>query len=186
MPNARGFTLLEVLIAIARFVAMSVGVAQLIAIATSATRTSREQTTTVILAAAKMDQLRALDWGFEPHAPEMARSDVTTDVSDPALGSGGRGLLPSPTGVLFRNQPPYVDYLDQSGSWVGNGAAPPRGAVFIRRWSVQPWPTDPDRMLVLHVLVTTVGLDRSRGTATWSRRTGSEALLVSVRTRKGR
>jgi prepilin-type N-terminal cleavage/methylation domain-containing protein len=185
MTNTRGFTILEVLIAIALFVAMSVGVAQLIAIATKAARTSREQTTTVILAAAKMDQLRALDWTYEPAAPEASRSDFTTDVSDPAHGDGGRGLLPSPAGVLLRNQPPYVDYLDASGSWVGNDADPPAGAVFVRRWAVQPWPTDPDRTLVLHVLVTTVGLDRSRGAEAWRSRTSSETLLVSVRTRKG-
>jgi hypothetical protein len=35
------------------------------------------------------------------------------------------------------------------------------------------------------VLVTTVSLDRSRAAGSWQRRTGGEALLVSVRTRKG-
>ena len=79
--------------------------------------------------------------------------------------------------------PPYVDYLDDAGRWVGHDADPPANAVFIRRWAVWPLPADPERTLVLQVLVTTVRDDRSRATE-WNGRTGVEALLVSVRTRK--
>ena len=80
--------------------------------------------------------------------------------------------------------PPNVDYLDDLGRWVGNGSIPPAGAVYIRRWAVRPLPADPERTLVLQVLVTTVRDDQSRA-APWSARVGMEALLVSVRTRKG-
>ena len=80
--------------------------------------------------------------------------------------------------------PRWVDYLDDSGRWVGHDSDPPADAVFIRRWSVRPLPADPERTLVLQVLVTTVRDDRSRSTP-WSTRTGVEALLVTVRTRKG-
>ena len=80
--------------------------------------------------------------------------------------------------------PPWVDYLDDAGRWVGHGSEPPRDAVFIRRWAVRPLHADPERTLVLQVLVTTVRDARSRSTP-WSRRTGVDALLVSVRTRMG-
>ncbi len=184
---ASGFTLVEVLIAIAIFIAIATGVAQLIAVATLAMRASKEQTSAVILAASKMDELRALAWTYESSLsglPAVPRSDRTTDVSHPDHGEDGAGLDASPAGTLTSNLPPWVDYLDDAGRWVGHDREPPRDAVFIRRWSVRPLPADPERTLVLQVLVTTVRDARSRSTP-WSRRTGVDALLVSVRTRMG-
>jgi hypothetical protein len=140
----------------------------------------------VILAAAKMDQLRSLAWSYEastPGGPTLLRSDLATNLSHPDHRDDGRGLAASPAGTLASNTPPYVDYLDGAGSWVGNGVQPPRDAVFIRRWAVSPLPADPERTLVLHVLVTTVRLDRLRR-GPWQSRSGTEVLLVSVRTRK--
>ena len=154
---------------------------------TSAIRAAREQTTAVVLAAAKIDQLRSLAWTYEPSAPGVAavpRSDRTTDVSHPDLSSGGAGLQASSPAALVTNTTNYVDYLDGAGRWVGHDSDPPADAVYVRRWSVRPLPDAPERTLVLQVLVTTVRDDRSRSTP-WSRRTGAEALLVSVRTRIG-
>jgi len=185
--RSSGFTLVEVLIAVAIFIAIALGVAQLIVIATRAMRAAREQTSTSILAAAKMDELRALAWTYEssmPGVPAAPQSDRMTDVSHPDHGEDGVGLEASPAGALGSNMPPWVDYLDDAGRWVGHDTDPPADAVFIRRWSVRPLPADPERTLVLQVLVTTVRDDRSRSTP-WSRRTGVESLLVSVRTRKG-
>jgi prepilin-type N-terminal cleavage/methylation domain-containing protein len=185
--RSSGFTLVEVLIAVAIFIIIAVGVAQLIAVATRAIRAAREQSSAVILAAAKMDQLRSLAWTYEPAAPgvpAVPRSDRTTDVSHPNHAPDGAGLQASPAGALGTNVPPYVDYLDDAGRFVGHDADPPANAVFVRRWAVWPLPADPERTLVLQVLVTTVRDDRSRA-AEWNGRTGVEALLVSVRTRKG-
>ena len=185
--SASGFSLVEVLIAVAIFITLSVGVAQLIAVATRAVRAARERTSAAILAGAKMEQLRSLAWTyFPPEAgePALARSDRTTDVSHPAHASNGAGLQVSPVGTLGSNTPPYVDYVDDRGRWVGNGTDPPPGAVFIRRWAVRPVATDPEQTLVLQVLVTTVRDDRSRTTA-WSGAAGVDAVLVSVLTRKG-
>jgi hypothetical protein len=140
----------------------------------------------VILAAAKMDQLRSLAWTYDRPAagvPAVPRSDRTSDLSHPSHAAVGAGLAASPPGTLGANTPPYVDYLDDAGRWVGHDAEPPATAVYIRRWAVWPLPADPERTLVLQVLVTTVRDDRSRA-AEWSGRTGVEALLVSVRTRK--
>ena len=185
--SASGFTLVEVLIALAIFITIALGVAQLIAVSTRAMRASREQTSAVILAAAKMDQLRSLAWTYESSAagaPGVPRSDRTTDVSHPDHADDGAGLESSPAGVLGSSMPPWVDYLDGAGRWVGHGTNPPSDAVFIRRWAVRPLPADPERTLVLQVLVTTVRDDRARATE-WSARAGTDALLVSVRTRKG-
>jgi Tfp pilus assembly protein PilV len=187
--GAMGFALVEALIALAIFVAIATGVAQLIAVSTRAVRASREQTTAVVLAAAKIDQLRSLAWTYEASAPGVAavpRSDRTTDVSHPGLTAGGAGLqasAPAPA-ALVTNTTNYVDYLDGAGRWVGHDSDPPGDAVYVRRWSVRPLPDAPDRTLVLQVLVTTVRDDLSRSTS-WRRRTGTEALLVSVRTRIG-
>jgi len=187
LSKPSGFTLVEVLIAVAILITIAVGVAQLIAMATRAVGAAREQTSTVMLAAAKMDQLRSLAWTYEPVAagvPGVPRSDRVSDVSHPAHAQNGAGLSASPPGVLNANTPPYVDYLDAAGRWVGHDREPPEAAVFIRRWAIQPLPADPERTLVLQVLVTTVRDDRAR-TRAWTARTGVEALLLSVRTRLG-
>jgi hypothetical protein len=135
-----------------------------------------------------MDELRSLAWTFEPAVDGLAaasRSDRDTDVSRPGHPPGGEGLSASPEDALSWNTPGYVDYLDAAGRWVGHDGEPPAGAVFIRRWAVRPVPADPERTLVLQVLVTTVRDARSRPGG-WHQRSGSDALLFSVRTRAGR
>ena len=184
--DAGGVSLVEVLIAVAILTTIALGVAQLIAMATAAMSRARVHTMAVILAAAKMDELRSLAWTFEPTGlgvPALPRSDRDTDLSRPDHPPGGRGLQPSPAGTLATNTPAYVDFLDASGRWVGNDTTTALAtAVFVRRWSVTPLSEDPDRTLVLHVLVTTTAEDRVRA-GTWRRRSGTEALLASVRTR---
>jgi prepilin-type N-terminal cleavage/methylation domain-containing protein len=185
--EASGFTLIEVLIAVSVLVVTALGVAQLIAVATGAVQASREHTTALVLAAAKMDELRSLAWTYEQTSggPAVARSDRDTDVSDPDHPSGGAGLSASPDDALSISAPGYVDYLDRAGRWVGHDPEPPAGAAFVRRWAIRPFAADPERTLLLQVLVTTVRDHRSR-TAPWGQRHGSDALLVSVRTRAGR
>lgn len=186
--SEKGFTLVEVLTAMAIVVAMAAGVAQLVAAALGAVRASWEQSSTAIMAAAKMEELRSLAWTYEPAEPGIPgvpRSDRTTDLSRPDRPTrAGSGLSPSPANALHVNTPPYVDYLDDAGRWVGHGADPPEGAVFIRRWAVVPLDTDPERTLVLQVLVTTVRQERT-GAANWRGRSGVETVLVSARTRLG-
>lgn len=187
LPEA-GLTVIEVLIALALFVTLSVGVAQLFAVATAAGLAARQQTSATILAAAKMEQLRALEWSWEAAAadgPFLPRSDLTTNLSVDPSGDDGPGLRESPAGTLERNVPPYVDYLDAAGQWVGNGSAPPPEAAFIRRWSVRGLPLDPDRTRVLQVLVTTSRQEAARGRRPWTIRTGQATLLTMLRTRVG-
>lgn len=184
---AEGFTLLEVLIATALLVTVSIGIAHLFAIVASAGREARARTSSTILAAGKLEQLRSLAWGYEPlpDDPPVPRSDMSTNLGVDPPGDGGPGLAPSPTGTLAANIPPYVDYLDARGRWVGNGATPPANTVFIRRWAVQPLAGPTERTLVLHVLVTTTRLENARQ-GPWQKRTGEECLLAGIVTRKGR
>lgn len=179
-----GFSLLEVLVSVAilAFAALSVG--QLFAVAVNANFASKGQTSTAILAVQKMEQLKALAWGFDQSTANMGLpvSDTTTDVSLPEPAGGGHGLDPSPAGTLDSNTEGYVDYLDADGTWVGNGSGPPPAALYIRRWAITPLPTNPNNTLVLQVHVTTMrqaGLNQA-GQARW----GQDTRLVSVKTRK--
>ena len=90
----------------------------------------------------------------------------------------GSGLVPSPSGTLLANTAGYVDHLDGLGRVVGVSSQPPRDASFTRRWSVEPWPGDPGRLLVLRV----VAMSRADATAdsAVAVRLGSAGLVTLV------
>jgi type II secretory pathway pseudopilin PulG len=175
-----GFSLIEVLVAAAVFVTGIIAVFQLFIAAQAANRSAHGATGTTVLAAQKMEQLRSLTWGFDVAGTPV--SDTTTDISVMPFTSAGNGLAPSPPGSLQQNTTGYADYLDQWGSWVGGGSAIPDGAVYIRKWSIEPLPTDPANTLLLQVLVTR---HRDRGSADRDRvaRLPDEARLATMRTR---
>lgn len=177
----RGFTLAEVLVASAIFVTGLVALAALFALSTQSNRMARANTMTMVLAQQKMEQLRGLTWGFDLLG--LPLSDSTTDISVVPATATGSGLSPSPAGTLTQNTAGYVDYLDGLGNWVGTGPSMPRTAVYIRRWSIEPLPANPNNTLVLQVLVTR---HQDRGTADSGsvRRLPEEARLISVKTRK--
>jgi len=167
-----------------------VSLAQLFAISTRGNAAARSNTFTVILAQQKMEQLRGLTWGFDTVG--LPISDTSTDLS--AVGtqagcpapSGGRGagLTASPSGSLGANDDGWVDYLNMDGCVLSGGGSPPQGTAYIRRWSVEPLPTNPNNTLILQVLVFK---NRDRGTAADAgnvARLPEEARLVSVKTRK--
>jgi hypothetical protein len=81
-------------------------------------------------------------------------SDFSSNIAvTPPTSSGGVGLQASPDYSLFTSVSGYVDYLDAYGSWVGTGATPPANAIYVRRWSIDPLPTNPNNTLVFQVLV---------------------------------
>jgi hypothetical protein len=176
-----GFSLAEVLVASVILMVGVVALAQLFIVATTANRGARGTTTTMVLAQQKMEQLRAMTWGFDLLG--LPLSDTTTDISKVPTDAGGNGLSPSPANALTQNTAGYVDYLDVNGMWVGSGSNPPPGTVFTRRWSIEPLPTNPNNTLILQVLVTR---RTDRGTANQGNvaRLPDEARLVSVKTRK--
>ena len=165
---------------------LSVGLAalaQLFALSTRANAGSKTTTFASVLAEQKVEQLRGLTWGFDNLG--LPLSDTTTDVTVvPEKPTGGRGLSPSPAGTLGQNTDGYCDFLDDRGNSLGGGTTLPDGTVFIRRWSIEPLPTNPNNTLVLQVLVTR---SRNRGgadTATGVTRLPDEARIISVKTRK--
>ncbi len=176
-----GFSLVEVLVASLILMTGVIALAQLFIIATSANRVARGTTSTMVLAQQKMEQLRGMAWGFDVLG--LPLSDTTTDISVVPFTAAGTGLSPSPAGSLTQNTPGFVDYLDQYGNWVGSGGNPAPGTVYIRRWSIEPLPTNPNNTLILQVLVTRRA---DRGTANQGNvaRLPEEARLVSVKTRK--
>jgi type II secretory pathway pseudopilin PulG len=170
----RGFSLIETTIATGLLAGALVGLAQLLAISVENNATARRRTIAVILAEQKMEQLRALTW-----------EDTTTDTTvahEPPMG--GTGLSPSPAGTLQQNTNGYVDYLDANGVQLGGGTAEPVGTAYIRRWSLEPLPTNPDNTLVIQVFVMRVLGGRHGDTGDVTHFTG-HARLTTAKTRRG-
>lgn len=179
----QGFSLIEVIVSAGLLAVLSLGVAQLFAVATDATLSAKEQTTTAILAGQKMEQLRGLAWGFDSESGLLA-SDSTTDITVDPPSPGGIGIRPSPVDALKVNTPGYVDYLNAQGNWVGNGPDPPTGTYYIRRWSVRRLLASPRNTLILQVMVTTLRREARRtGTGPRGRLLG-ETWLMTMKTRK--
>jgi len=186
--SARGFSLVEVLVAMGLLTVVSLGVAQLFAVSARANHVAKGQTSATALAEQKLEQLRSLTWGFDAKEQGLPVSDTTTSLASDPPTSTGSGLNPSPGNSLQSNQTGYVDFLDGHGGHVGTGAVIPPTAVYVRRWSVQPLPTNPNNTLILQVLVSPVSNERIRlqGGANSLDRLPGDALLVSVKTRKAR
>jgi prepilin-type N-terminal cleavage/methylation domain-containing protein len=112
-PMQRGFSLIEVLVATSILATATLGLAHLLVMSVHVSHVSRVTTTTAVLAFQKMEQL----WS-------MTRDE----------------LVASPPGALGTNRDGYFDFLDENGRVLDDGVAVPRGAVFIRRWSIEPLP----------------------------------------------
>ena len=157
--------------------------AQLFVISTKANTSAKTTTFATVLAQQKMEQLRGLTWGFDILG--LPLSDTTTDITViPEVAAGGKGLSPSPANTLGANTTGYCDFLDKFGNSLGGGTTPPDATTYIRRWSVEPLPTNPNNTLVLQVLVTR---NRNRGSADTTlgvTRLPDEARIISVKTRK--
>jgi prepilin-type N-terminal cleavage/methylation domain-containing protein len=131
-----GFTLLEVMVALLLFAGAFLAVAQLLAVAGRAADQSRATSVAATLAAQKIEELRALAWGY--------------DVDGSPLDELGL----SPPGSLTADAAGFVDYLDDSGASVGSGPPPPAQAAFARRWSVEAdAAVAPEAVLMLRVAV---------------------------------
>jgi prepilin-type N-terminal cleavage/methylation domain-containing protein len=186
--SARGFSLVEVLVAMGLLTVVSLGVAQLFAVSARANHVAKGQTSATALAEQKLEQLRSLTWGFDAKEQGLPVSDTTTGLASDPPNSTGSGLNPSPSNSLLTNQTGYVDFLDGHGVHVGTGSVIPPTAVYVRRWSIQPLPTNPNNTLILQVLVSPVSNERIRlqGGVNSLDRLPGDALLVSVKTRKAR
>lgn len=183
IADARGFSILETLMATGLMVVAVSSLAHLFTLATQRNTSSKNTTFAAVLAQQKMEQLRSLTWGFD--ALGLPASDTTTDTTVvPEVAAGGTGLSPSPFNTLQQNALGYVDYLDARGKTLGGTTTTvPNNAVYIRRWMIEPLPTNPNNTIVIQVLVTR---HRDRGTADTGSvvRLPDEARIISVKTRK--
>ncbi len=187
--DEKGFSILEALVATTIMAVALTALAQLFAVATRANSSARATTYASVLAHQKMEQLRGLAWGFD--ADGLPLSDTTTDTTAAEeLPSGGTGLTPSApsgaTGPLAENTAGYCDFLDRFGNSLGGGTTAPPSTTYVRRWSIEPLPTNPNNTLILQVLVarhTSSAFVPKPGTVA---HLPDEARLVSVKTRKVR
>ncbi|HSL20043.1 MAG TPA: prepilin-type N-terminal cleavage/methylation domain-containing protein [Vicinamibacterales bacterium] len=184
LSSERGFSLAETLVAVGILATVAMGVAQLFAYAAGANQAAKAQTSAASLAAQKMEQLRELTWGFDKDGLGLPVTDTTTNLSTSPATAAGRGLNPSPASTLDQNVAGYFDYLRTDGSWVGNADPAPADAQFVRRWSIEPLPTNPNNTLVLQVMVTTVVREAARNPASPKQRVPGDAWITTVKTRK--
>jgi hypothetical protein len=158
--------------------------AQLFALSTRTNVASHYTTFAAVLAEQKLEELRGLSWGFDTQGLPISDTSTDTTVS-PETGIGGTGLKPSSTSALSEDTPGYVDYVDAFGVKVQQGAGGNQGAsaVYTRRWSITPLPTNPNNTLVIQVLVTR-SKDRGEANEGAVGRLAEEARMIAVRTRK--
>ncbi|MFL6280131.1 MAG: prepilin-type N-terminal cleavage/methylation domain-containing protein, partial [Vicinamibacterales bacterium] len=160
--SSRGFSLVEVMVAMGLLTTVSLAVAQLFALSTRANVIAKGQTSTTAMAEQKLEQLRSLTWGFDLTGQGLPVSDTTSNLTVTPPTQDGSGLNPSPADSLEQNTAGFVDFVDGAGGWVGTGTTAPTTAVYIRRWSIQPLPTNPNNTLVIQVLVTPVASELAR------------------------
>ncbi len=148
--SPRGFSLIEVLVAIAVLSVALVSLVGLFTAAAGVTALARDTTFATLLASRKVEELRALAFTYDSAGRPVTDTDTDTGLWPP--GTAGAGLQPA-AGTLAANVPGYVDHLDGFGRQVGGGAQPPGQARYTRRWQVMPLPDDPSGTLVVHVVV---------------------------------
>lgn len=177
-----GFSIVEVIVATGLLASALVALAQLFAIATATNQAARNSTLTMVLAEQKIEQLRALQYTFDNAG--LPIQDTATDLAVyPPAATGGKGLSPHTENTLQANTNGYVDYLDQYGRTLGGGTVIPDNTAFIRRWSIEPLPTNPNNVVILQVLVTRVR-DRGTGNSGSVARGSQEARLMTIKSRK--
>jgi hypothetical protein len=185
-----GFSIVEVLVAT---LVLSVGCSRSRSSSrsTKGNTAARSNTFTVMLAGRRWSSF-ARSRGASTRSPltDSVRNTDTTNVGTLAgcasSGTGaGTGLSPSPSGTLTQNTDGWVDYLDLNGCDLGGGGNAPNGTTYIRRWSVEPLPTNPNNTLILQVLVTR-RTNRGDADAGNVARLPEETRFMSVKTRKSK
>lgn len=175
--SARGFSLAETIVATGILATALVASAFLFALSARTNLQAKTTTFATVLAQEKMEQLRGLTWGTDELG--LPVSDFTTNLAvDPPTATGA-GLTPSPENALADNVANYVDYTDANGATVASTAA-----MYVRRWSIEPLPTNPNNTLVLQVFVFKSASRPDDGADNFIERMPDEARLISVKTRK--
>jgi type II secretory pathway pseudopilin PulG len=180
-----GFTLGETLVALGISVTLLATLVPVYFQAVGSTLSAHQQSMATMLAAARLEQLRSLTFGYEDAgaAGLLRVTDVATDVSSVSPAGGGLGLSPSPPGALLRDTDGFVDYLDAAARPVGTASPVPAVAAYVRRWAVTPVPSAPDDAVVLQVMVAPLARERRSGPRVDATRRPGDAWLTLVRAR---
>lgn len=157
LHSSRGFTLVETIVATSILITALAGVAQLLILAAQLTRQAGVSGQALIAAQEKLESLRGLPFGYDP------AGNKNTAPS----------LEPSTDSTLFENIPPYVDWIDSSGTPL----AEPGGAALVRRWRIDTWDDATPEAITIEVCVFRASND---GTGIGA----AEACLSTVRTRQ--
>jgi type II secretory pathway pseudopilin PulG len=153
--DARGCSLIEVLVATS-IVAVTVGgLAQLTALAARANVQAGRTSFAVVLAQQK-----------------------TEDI----LSEAGLGLNPSPAAALTTNVDGFFDFVDRRGQPTGSGATTPPGSDYLRRWSVER--ASGGETLIVQVRVIDLRNATSEGTAALLATGTHEVRIVAAKARK--
>ena len=123
-----GFSILEALIASALLAGAITVLLHLITISAEQAARTELSATAGVLAQAKLEQLRAFPFAFDP-------AGVPLDV--PALA-------PSPDDAHLTSTPPYVEQFDRFGAPVEGDTVP----NYVRRWSISRYEDDPNTLLL--------------------------------------
>lgn len=156
IPDSRGITLVEVVVALGLLSGAIVTLAQLSGLAVRANLSARVATLAAVLAAQKMEQLRALP-GVEQQPPG---GSVQTDIAG------------------------FFEHFDGVGRPMPAGSSAPMPAVFVRRWSIERLPSEPARSRVLRVRVIPVSPYATE--PGWPRRQADESRILTVITARDR
>jgi prepilin-type N-terminal cleavage/methylation domain-containing protein len=124
--NAAGFSLIEVLVAMAIVTSGVASLSQVFFMSAEAIRVAGGISIALLLAEDKMEQLRA-----SPHPSAL-----------------------SPPGTLSADSAGYVDFFDAGGELLAEGATiAPDGVAYVRRWSVSLLSAGSVTAVVLQVVV---------------------------------
>lgn len=181
--DERGFSIIEVVVSVSLLAVGVSAVAQLAVLSARAGTSAQAADTAQYAAREKLEQLRALTFVSDDGAVTV--TDVSSDLSvTPSAAAGGPGLAGGSGDTLLSNVAGFCDFLDGDGRWLSGGTRPPAGAVWVRRWSMQPLPGLADTILLQVVVLPArlVGDPRAVAVA----RSNNGAWLFDLRARTAR
>ncbi|MDP1568885.1 MAG: hypothetical protein Q8L86_02690 [Vicinamibacterales bacterium] len=144
----RGFSMVEASVATALVAGTLMMAARWVVDGAQVSARSGTASVAAVLAAHKLEQLRALRWTVDTLG--VRRADLAADTAvDPPTAGGGLGLSVSPPGTLDADVPGYVDFVTAAARPVSTRV----GAAYVRRWAITPLAFAPDDAVLIDVCV---------------------------------